>query len=305
MRPADSRVAGAAAPEWIKRPERSNALALRFMAWMAMLFGRRFARLLLYPICVYFVAFSPRARRQSRHYLDRALSRKASLSDVFRHFHTFACVLLDRVFLLNDQFSAFDVRVVGAEIVDELLAQKAGCVLLGAHLGSFEAARCAGRAHGVKLSMLMYEENARKVGELLRAINPRVQMDIIALGCVDSMLKVEAALARGELVAMLADRTFNAGRTVACAFLGEQAQFPTGPIRIATLLNRPMALVFALYRGGNRYDVHIERFSLPEQPPGPERRKAIDQLSLRYAERLEHYCRIAPYNWFNFYDFWR
>jgi len=25
----------------------------------------------------------------------------------------------------------------------------------------------------------------------------------------------------------------------------------------------------------------------------------------RYAERLEHYCRIAPYNWFNFYDFWR
>ena len=24
----------------------------------------------------------------------------------------------------------------------------------------------------------------------------------------------------------------------------------------------------------------------------------------RYAERLEHYCRVAPYNWFNFYDFW-
>jgi predicted LPLAT superfamily acyltransferase len=24
----------------------------------------------------------------------------------------------------------------------------------------------------------------------------------------------------------------------------------------------------------------------------------------RYAERLEHYTRIAPYNWFNFYPFW-
>jgi predicted LPLAT superfamily acyltransferase len=304
MRPADSRIARAGAPEWIKRPERSNALALRLMASMAMLFGRRAARLLLYPICLYFLAFSPRARAESRQYLGRALSRNASLADVFRHFHTFACVLLDRVFLLNDRFSAFDVRVVGAEIIDELLARKAGCVLLGAHLGSFEAARCAGRTHGVKMSMLMYEENARKVGALLRAINPSVQMDIIALGSVDSMLKVEAALARGELVAMLADRTIHAGRTVGCMFLGEQAQFPTGPIRIATLLNRPMALVFALYRGGNRYEIHIERFALNEQP-GAERRKAIDQLSLRYAERLEHYCRIAPYNWFNFYDFWR
>jgi predicted LPLAT superfamily acyltransferase len=25
----------------------------------------------------------------------------------------------------------------------------------------------------------------------------------------------------------------------------------------------------------------------------------------RYAERLSHFCRIAPYNWFNFFDFWQ
>ena len=25
----------------------------------------------------------------------------------------------------------------------------------------------------------------------------------------------------------------------------------------------------------------------------------------RYADRLAHYARSAPYNWFNFYDFWR
>jgi hypothetical protein len=24
----------------------------------------------------------------------------------------------------------------------------------------------------------------------------------------------------------------------------------------------------------------------------------------RYAARLEHHARQAPYNWFNFYDFW-
>jgi predicted LPLAT superfamily acyltransferase len=31
----------------------------------------------------------------------------------------------------------------------------------------------------------------------------------------------------------------------------------------------------------------------------------IEQALKRYAQRLEHYCRMAPYNWFNFYDFWK
>jgi predicted LPLAT superfamily acyltransferase len=224
---------------------------------------------------------------------------------MFRHYHSFACVLLDRVFLLHDQFSRFDVHIHGAEIIDELIARQEGCVLLGAHLGSFEIARSAGRTRGLKLSMLMYEQNARKVGAVLKAINPDLQTEIIALGEVDSMLKVEAALARGGLVAMLSDRTPNAEGTVYRQFLGREARFPTGPIRLATVLRRPVALIFGLYLGGNRYEIHIERFAEPAQLGGRERGKTADQLLLRYVERLEHYCRLAPYNWFNFYDFWR
>ena len=151
----------------------------------------------------------------------------------------------------------------------------------------------------------MYEDNARKLSAVLRAINPALHMDVIALGRVDSMLKVEAALARGEIVGMLADRTLNDADTVRCQFLGEQARFPTGPIRIATMLKRPMVLMFGLYRGGNRYDIHIERFAGPGQARSRERAVAIEQSLRRYVERLEHYCRLAPYNWFNFYDFWR
>jgi hypothetical protein len=304
-RPADSPVSHGAGPDWVDRPERSSTRALRFMAWVAMALGRPVARGLLYPICLYFLAFSPRARSASRQYLNRVLGRDAQLADLFHHYHSFACVLLDRVFLLNDQFSRFDVRIHGAEIIDELVARQEGCVLLGAHLGSFEIARSAGRTRGLKLSMLMYEENARKVGAVLKAINPDLQTEIIALGEVDSMLKVEAALARGGLVGMLSDRTPKAGGTVYCDFLGQQARFPTGPIRLAAVLHRPVALVFGLYRGGNRYEIHIERFADPAQLGGRGRDKTASQLLLRYVERLEHYCRLAPYNWFNFYDFWR
>lgn len=151
----------------------------------------------------------------------------------------------------------------------------------------------------------MYSENARIVGAAFEALNSDPLLEIIALGRVDSMLNVEAALARGEIVAMLADRTLKVGGTVSCHFLGEQARFPTGPIRIATLLKRPMALVFCLYMGGNRYEIHIERFADVREATGWRRDATIEQLLQRYADRLEHYCRLAPYNWFNFYDFWR
>jgi predicted LPLAT superfamily acyltransferase len=184
------------------------------------------------------------------------------------------------------------VRVHGGEIVEELTAARQGCVLLGGHLGSFEVIRVAGLDLGFGISMVMYEENARMTGAVLEAINPALAGGIIALGKVDSILKVEAALARGEIIGMLADRTIQGGGTVRCDFLGAPAAFPTGPVRIAAMLERPIALMVGLYRGGNRYDVYFERLE-------------GEGLLQRYAARLEHYCRLAPHNWFNFYDFWR
>ena len=304
-RPVDSQVERPQTPEWLDRPERSNTLALRFMAWAVMTLGRPAARLLLYPICLYFLAFSTRARAASRDFLTRAQGRPAGLADSFRHYHAFASTILDRVLLLNDRFSRFDVRVHGAEIIDEMMAGGEGCVLLGAHLGSFEIVRSVGRLRGLPVCMAMFEDNAHKVRAVLEAVNPDLRVNIIALGRVDSILRVEATLARGEIVGMLADRTLPGGATVSCDFLGGKAAFPTGPIRIAAMLRRPVALMFGLYRGGNRYEVHFERFADATHGDPRARDPGGENLVRRYAGRLEHYCRRAPYNWFNFYDFWR
>jgi predicted LPLAT superfamily acyltransferase len=119
------------------------------------------------------------------------------------------------------------------------------------------------------------------------------------------MLRVESALSRGEIVGMLGDRTFQGEGTVACQFLGEQARFPNGPFRLAAMLKRPMVLMFGLYRGGNRYDIYFERLVDTWQAPRAVRDLLLERVLHRYVERLEHYCRNAPYNWYNFYDFWK
>ena len=63
-------------------------------------------------------------------------------------------------------------------------------------------------------------------------------------------------------------------------------------------------LAFGLYLGANRYDLHFERFALELPRDRRERAAALGEVLQRFAGRLEHFTRLAPYNWFNLYDFW-
>lgn len=295
---------------WMQTDERSNLLALRIIAWVAGRLGRRAARWLLYPTTLYFVVFSRAARRASCDYMRRVLGREPTFSDGCRHVFTFASTILDRFFLLNDRFDLFDVQVHGQHSVQAALARGRGAFMIGAHLGSFEVVRAT--SHGdANVSMVMYEENARKINQILQAINPGLQPDIIPLGRVDSMLRVKHALERGDLVGMLCDRTLGGEAVRRVPFLGLEAEFPTGPFRLAAMLKRPLILMVGLSMGGNRYAVHFEPLGdfSPEAIVDPGEaglglQPRIDAVIDRYVARLEHHCRSAPYNWFNFYDYW-
>ncbi|HEX6734709.1 MAG TPA: acyl-CoA synthetase [Azonexus sp.] len=296
-----------AGTDWLQQQEKSNLAILRLMVWISLTFGRRIGRLVLYGIAAYYVLFAARARRASRDYLHRALGRWAEWSDGFRHVLAFASTIHDRIYLLNDRFDLFDIEVVGAEALHESLARQPGALLIGAHLGSFEVLRAVGRGRaGLKVAMLMYEENARKINATLQAINPAATEDIIALGRMDSMLQARDRLDQGYLVGMLADRRLGDDPVATCDFLGAPAAFPLGPFRMAAMLQRPVFFMTGLYLGGNRYRIHFEPLAdFSQTPRGEQRTAAIAAAQQRYAERLSHYCRQAPYNWFNFFDFWR
>ncbi|MES1980937.1 MAG: acyl-CoA synthetase [Pseudomonadota bacterium] len=294
------------APEWLSAPERSNTVALRLIVWVALTLGRPVARSLLFPICVYFICFSSSARIASQQYLARVLGRAPHLGDSYRHIHTFASTILDRVFLLNDRYDMLDVHIHGAELAQDLIAHSQSCIFLGAHLGSFEIIRSFSRTvQGPPVAVVMYEENARKLHTVLHAINPQLKQQIIGLGKADSMLKVEAALQRGEFVALLADRALEGEGSAAVEFLGAPAMFPTGPLRIALMLKQPVMLMIGLYRGGSRYDVYFEELADMRNVNRGQRNEVLDQALQKYVARVEYHCRNAPYNWFNFFDFWK
>lgn len=297
------------AKHWAERPERSNLALLRVMTWLSLRLGRPFGRGLLRLIALYFMAFSPAARRASRDYLRRALGRSASPREVFRHLFTFSTTIHDRIYLISGRFDLFDIQLQGQQHVHDVLAQGHGAFLLGAHLGSFEVVRALGRTvPDLRVAVAMYEENARNINAAVAAINPAAAPEVISLGRVDAMLEVREALDDNRLVGMLADRTLlrDAGPLVQrMDFLGSPAAFPLGPLQMAAMLKRPVLFMAGLHLGGNRYAVHFDPLADFTDVRREDRAAAVQAALARYVERVEHYCRAAPYNWFNYFDFWQ
>ena len=302
---------------WTAHRERSNRAALALMAWIAVHAGRGAARWLLHPITLYFLLFSPTARRHSARYLERALGRRPTLADRYRHFHTFAATVLDRIYFVRGAMHRFDLRQTGAERVDECLAEGRGAFLLGAHLGSFEALHAVGDSRpGLRVAMVMYPDNARLIHGVLEAIAPGFRLDIIPIGRAGSTLAIRDWLDGGGLVGLLGDRFLDGGAQAGPAgvrgglvelpFLGRPAPFSDGPLRLALLLKRRVIFMVGLYRGGRRYDVRFEELADFRHPPADaaERDRLLRQAQQAYVARLESLVREAPYNWFNFHDFW-
>ena len=168
---------------WAVQSERGSLALTRFMVWYVLTLGRGMGRLLLGPIALYFVIFSKRASAASRQYLARVFGRRPRFAEVLRHYYTFSTTIMDRVYFLTDQHDRLDITVTGDQQLDALSMQDKGCLLLGSHLGSFEALRSLGaNKKGVPVKALYYEHNSQMLDAVFERLNPGVAEQVIPLG---------------------------------------------------------------------------------------------------------------------------
>lgn len=278
-------------------------MLLRLMVWITLHLGWAVARGLLVIIAAYFFLTSARARSASRDFLDRVLGREAGAWDEFRHIFAFASVILESVFLLAGRTRQFAIAIEGLDNLTAVLARGRGCVLLGAHLGSFDVLRAIGRDAPVAVRPVMFRRNIRVIS-LLEALDPELADAVIELGTPAAMLQVKEALVRGEIIGMLADRALGQQDLIEAQFLGSPALFPAGPLIVAARLEAPILLFYGIRTGPRRYIVQFEPFA---ERIVLHRGRGLADLRpwvARFAASLETRCRAYPFNWFNFYPFW-
>jgi predicted LPLAT superfamily acyltransferase len=297
-----------ASEHWHDRPEGGGPVAMWLIRAIALRGGRPIGRLMLYPITLYFYLRRAPERLASRQYLQRVFGRPATVRQVFRHMHSYAATSLDRIFLLAHGEQAFDIDIEGLDVLEHYVALGRGIMMLGSHQGSFEALRAIGaRRPAIPVRVVLDKQKTPAMTQLLEELAPEVGSLVIdaAQDGASIALAMAEACRQGHVVAMLADRAREHETLRSADLLGSPAPFPVSPWLLAHTLKVPVVLCFGIYLGGNRYRLIFEDFSDRIEIPRHSRGPALDALLTRYAQRLEHYIHEAPYNWFNFYDFWQ
>ena len=312
-------------PAWVVAAERGSAAALRLMITLVRALGRRTPGLLLHPIAAYFMLTDGRARRASRRYFERlastpegreALGHAPGWRDAYRNLFEFAISIFDRTCVWAGEDQGFDFRhreaghfahLPEGEAGRQNSLGKCGALVVGAHLGTFDMMRSICLEAGVPVNAVVYGDNAETINNFLNALNPTHDLAMIHLRpeATSAALEIRAAIERGEFVAIMGDRVHISGRgTHSVSFLGAAARFSEGPFQLAALIGCPVMLATALRVGDSAYEVHSEPLYAGGRVPRAERAKIVHEMIEAYARSLERLCLRAPYQWFNFFDFW-
>ncbi len=292
--------------DWIKRPEGGGRRAIWLLCAFALSFGRAPSRAVIWFVALYFLLRRGSERDASRAFLGRMFGRPATAAEGYQHILCFSRVTLDRIFLLREGTERFEIRTTGLDDAHAMMALNRGVLLFGAHFGSYEAMRVLSlKRPELKFRTLIDLEQAPAMSELLNSLNPDLAATVINTRQSGPAvaLAIKDALDQQSIVTLLADRVRPGGRVVEAGFLGAPAPFPAAPWEIAAALGAPVVLGFGVYLGGNRYHLHFDVVAeriVRERDGGPP----LSAWVQIYADRLAARVRAAPYNWFNFYDFW-
>ena len=307
---ADARPVG-----WAGMRERGAFLWMRLTLLGLRLLGRPVMLPIVHLITLYFFLFGRGGRDASLDYLRRVQAAipesglKPTWRHSYRHFRAFAAAILDKIDVwfgrMRYQDLAFEQN--HGEEMTRLAHRPRGIVVFGSHLGNLEVLRGLGTLGSrVKLNVLVHTKHADYFNRILQLAGA-TDVQLVQVTSLDptTAFALRERVDRGEWVVITGDRVpVHGGRTVDVDFLGDKAPLPIGPYIIAGLLQCPVHLLFCLRRGGRNH-VYFEPFAERIEWTRATRDAVLAAHAQRFAARLEHYVRLAPLQWFNFYPFWR
>lgn len=271
--------------------------------------GRRAASLLLWPVVGCYVVFSRKIHRNIRPYLDRRFpeaTKKERWLHTFRLVKSFGEVLVERGWLGLDENAELECQFIGRARLFQLLEQKKGLILLTAHVGNWQSALAHLTSMPVRVHALMrYDKDAvAKHFFDLQGERQRTFEIIDAEGAFGGMVEAAAALQRGEIVTIMGDR-YVGGSASETKFMGETVRIPDSAYQLAATSGAPVVILLAARTGLKQFELQVWDDFIPENKGREHRAEMLARCARRFAMGLEEYVDEHPYQWYNFYNFWK
>jgi predicted LPLAT superfamily acyltransferase len=301
------------AKHWADYGERGAAWGPATIAFVYRLLGRTACLVFMAPVILYFYAAGAGQRRASLDYLARVWRANGWTPapghwQGLKHFFSFGAATLDKFAAWIGRVGRSDIDGIDGALFQQMRSDPRGAMLLSGHVGTTDIIRAiATREQKRPVNVIVHTAHAEKYNRLIARFAPEssvrlIQASEVGLG---TALHLSAAIERGEWIVIMGDRVSvrHQERTIEVNFLGAPALLPQGPFLLATLLRCPVYMLFCVEKD-RRKRVHFSLLTEAAGAPREARTERLQDLAQRYAAVLEDIVRSAPYQWFNFYDYW-
>ncbi len=272
------------------------------------LFGQTGGYLLLYPVIFSYVLFSRKIKQITEPYLSKRFSDHTPLQHFFDRFVNllaFGQVLVDRGWLGITKDADIEGEVIGQEKLLDLVSEGKGIVLITGHVGNWQSALAKLDFLPVKVHALMQYDRMAAAKHFFDLGKKTKTFEIInAEGPFGGMIEATAALQRGEIVTIMGDR-FVKGTSSSVQFLGHPTRLPNAAYTLAACVKAPVVIFLAAKVSPRRFQLKVWDIFYPEFQTREKRQEILDENCQKFAHCLEKYIKKFPYQWYNFYDFWK
>lgn len=281
---------------------RGGRFGYQFFVSVIRLLGVRCAYCFLAFIVIYFIPFAPKATRAIWRYnrQRRGLGILSSIKELYCHYYVFGQTLIDKIAMRGGLAERYNYEFDNYTRFLEILNSGQGVVMIGAHIGCWEAGAGFFGTYGKKINIVMLDVEHQQIKDVLEeSANEANNYNIIALNqnIIDAILQMKVALNKGEYICFNGDRYIGRDNTATVEFFGAEALFPKGLFQIAVKCRVPVVFYYSMREPNNTY-----RFIFEE--PILERKSTAESLLEQYSKSLERIVTKYPRQWFNFYDFW-
>ncbi len=266
----------------------------------------RLAYFLLKPVSFFYLIFS---NKKSITYFYKERLKYGTLKtlvSIYKNYVFLGKVLIDKIAILSGQKDQYTFNFDGEEYLHQMVEDKKGGLLLGAHMGNWEVAgELLERVDSV-INILMVEAEHQKLKDVLKEAIGDKKVNIIPIkDDMSHIFSVIEAFKNKELVAMHGDRFVEGNQTIQIPFLGEMAQFPIGPMVLASKYSIPVTFVFSVKETNKHYHFFATEGKVyPKERKPALRDESIKVMLTDYVNQLQSKVEKYPLQWFNYHPFW-
>ena len=281
---------------------RGGRFGYQFFVYTIRLLGLRCAYFFLAFIVIYFIPFAPKATKAIWKYnrQKRGLGVLKSIKELYCHYYVFGQTLIDRVAMKGGLQDRYHYEFGNYDRFLEILNGGEGVVMIGAHIGCWEAGAGFFGTYGKKINIVMLDAEHQQIKDVLEANAANEKnYNVIPLNqnIIDAMLQIKVALNNGEYICFNGDRYMEKEHVASVDFMGSEALFPLGLFKIAVKCRVPVVFYYSMREPDCTYRFLFEEAVI-------EGKVTPEKLLGQYVKSLEKIVRKYPRQWFNFYDFW-